>query len=65
MTVIVPIKEQHLLKLKSVLTDANFMIKNELRYINTGKHTGAPMRDCRGQWAALQRELVECLEGLK
>src|SRR6266403_3565093 len=43
--------------LEQTLGDAVFMIREELQYIRTGKHPGVPMRDCRGQWLVLQREL--------
>ena len=48
--------------IKTVLTDASFMIKEELEYIKTGKHSGQTMRDCRGQWESLLRDLRKALQ---
>lgn len=41
----------------STVTDAVFMIENEIYYIRTGRREGPIMRDCIGQWEALLREL--------
>ena len=49
-------------KIRTVLTDASFMIEEELKYIRTGKHNGQKMRDCRGQWESLLRDLQKALE---
>ena len=47
---------------KTVLTDASFMIEEELKYIRTGKHSGPTMRNCPGQWESLLRDLRKALE---
>lgn len=45
-----------------VLADAEAMIRNELQYVQTGKHPGRmPMRDCVGQWKSLLRDIQKIL----
>ena len=50
--------------LRKVLIDAEFMIREELEYMQTGKHPGVPMRDCRGQWQSLLRDIQEAQKAL-
>jgi hypothetical protein len=42
-------------ELLDFLADAEFMIREEAKYLRTGKHNGIPMRDCLGQWESLAR----------
>lgn len=53
------------MSIHSTLTDAIYMIENELVYIKTGRSNGPVMRDCRGQWEAVLREMKQELAAIK